>query len=138
MTLPTPHESQKPLGAFDRYGPQTRPLFEQLYEDLRARHGPILGGADLAQAMGYRSLAAFRQARRRGQVEIALFTLPNRRGVFALGLDVARWLANACQKNLVSSHDGKDAARKAGPPAPSHSHCGIPDSPSAGVLRPER
>ena len=138
MTLPSPPESQKPLRAFDTPEPPQRPLVEQLYEDLCARHGPILGGGDLAQAMGYRTLAAFRQARRRGQVEVALFTLPNRRGVFALGLDVARWLANACQKNLVSSHDGKDAARKAGPPAPSHSHCGIPDSPSAGVLRPER
>lgn len=138
MTLPTPHESQKPLGAFDRYGPQTRPLFEQLYEDLRARHGPILGGADLAQAMGYRSLAAFRQARRRGQVEIALFTLPNRRGVFALGLDVARWLTDVCQSNLVTSHDGGDAARKAGPPSSSQSHCGLSEFPSAEELRPER
>ena len=39
-----------------------------------------------------------------GQVEVALFTLPNRRGVFALGLDVARWLADAYQTNFVSSH----------------------------------
>lgn len=138
MTIAPSPKSQTPFMAFDTQQPQPRLLVEQLYEDLRARHGPILGGGDLAQAMGYRTLAAFRQARRRGQVEVALFTLPNRRGVFALGLDVARWLANACQKNLVSSHDGKDAARKAGPPAPSHSHCGIPDSPSAGVLRPER
>lgn len=48
----------------------------QLYEDLLERHGPILGGVDLAQAMGYRSLAAFRQARRRGQVEVSLLAFP--------------------------------------------------------------
>lgn len=57
------------------------PLINALYEDLRNQHGPILGGADLSKALGYRSLAAFRQARRRGQVEVKLFSLPNRRGV---------------------------------------------------------
>ena len=116
MTLPSPPESQKPLRAFDTPEPPPRPLVEQLYEDLCARHGPILGGGDLAQAMGYRTLAAFRQARRRGQVEVALFTLPNRRGVFALGLDVARWLADARQANLVAGNDGKHAASMSGPP----------------------
>lgn len=136
MTLPPPPESHLPLGAFDAHEPLPRPFVEQLYEDLRARNGPILGGADLAQAMGYRSLAAFRQARRRGQVEVVLFTLPNRRGVFALGLDVAEWLADARQANLVVGNDGKHAARMSDPPSPSHSHCGIPDSPLVGVLPP--
>lgn len=70
-----------------------------LYDELLERHGPIIGGLDLAHAMGYRSLAAFRQARRRGQVEVQLFSLPNRRGVFALVAEVARWLANASQVN---------------------------------------
>lgn len=105
MTLSPSPKTQSPLRALDTQQMlQSRLLIEQLYEDLLARYGPILGGADLAQAMGYRSLAAFRQARRRGQVEVALFTLPNRRGVFALGLDVARWLADAYQTNFVSSH----------------------------------
>ena len=87
-----------------------QPLVAQLYEELRADHGPILGGVDLARAMGYRSLAAFRQARRRGQVEVDLFTLPNRRGVFALGLDVAKWLAHARQMNRVISSAEEAAA----------------------------
>jgi len=105
MTLSPSPKTQSPIRAFDTQQTlQSRPLVEQLYEDLLTSHGLILGGRDLAQAMGYRSLAAFRQARRRGQVEVSLFTLPNRRGVFALGLDVARWLADAYQANLVSSH----------------------------------
>lgn len=58
--------------AFDTQQPQPRPLVERLHEDLRALHGPILGGANLAQSMGYRTVAAFRQARGRGQVEVAL------------------------------------------------------------------
>jgi hypothetical protein len=78
-------------------------LVEVLYEDLQMRHGPILGGGDLAKAMGYRSLAAFRQARRRGQVEVALFSLPHRRGVFALGLEVAKWLAHASHVNRAAT-----------------------------------
>lgn len=81
-------------------------LVEILYEDFRKRHGPILGGGDLAKAMGYRSLAAFRQARRRGQVEVELFSLPNRRGVFALGFDVAKWLAQASQANKTVPTQG--------------------------------
>lgn len=105
MTLSPSPKTQSPLKALGTQQIlQSRPLVAQLYEDLLARHGPILGGVDLAQAMGYRSLAAFRQARRRGQVDVSLFTLPNRRGVFALCLDVAQWLADAYQANPVSSH----------------------------------
>jgi len=106
MTLSPSPKNQSPLRVLDtQHMLQSKLLVEQLYEDLLVRHGPIIGGVDLAQAMGYRSLAAFRQARRRGQVEVSLFTLPNRRGVFALGLDVARWLADAYQANLVSSYE---------------------------------
>jgi hypothetical protein len=57
-------------------------------------HGPLLGGEALASALGHRSAASLRQARRRGQVTIELFMVPNRRGWFALTLDVADWLAN--------------------------------------------
>ncbi len=105
MTLSLSPKIQSPLKAPDIQQMRlSKPLIGQLYEDLLARHGPILGGADLAKAMGYRSLAAFRQARRRGQVEVDLFTLPNRRGVFALSIDVARWLAHTAQANILTSH----------------------------------
>ena len=77
-------------------------LAAQLSRDLSDRHGPILGGAALASALGYRSLAALRQARRRGQVEVKLFALPQRRGVFALSVDVARWLAQARERGLAA------------------------------------
>lgn len=73
-------------------------LAERLQRDLQAAHGPVLGGSDLARALGYRSMAAFRQARRRAQVKVTLFTLPHRRGVFALASDVAIWLAQAHQE----------------------------------------
>lgn len=57
-------------------------------------HGPLLGGEALIAALGHRNAASLRQARRRGQVSITLFTVPNRRGWFALTQDVADWLAD--------------------------------------------
>lgn len=90
-------------------------LVDALYEDLRNQHGLILGGEDLSKALGYRSLAAFRQARRRGQVEVELFSLPNRRGVFAFGLEVAQWLAKASQsKKSPFAQQNSDASLQSG------------------------
>lgn len=63
-----------------------------LRETLFQRHGPILGGKTLAATLGYQSVAAFRQARRRGQITVPLFTVPHRQGWFALSQDVADWL----------------------------------------------
>ena len=66
-------------------------LRKELRETLLRLHGPLLGGEPLAAALGHRSVASLRQARRRGQVMVPLFTVPNRRGWFALTLDV--WLS---------------------------------------------
>lgn len=68
-------------------------LQSQLLQDMESKHGPLIGGQSLATGLGYTNLAALRQARRRGHVAVALFTLPNRRGYFALTRDVALWLA---------------------------------------------
>jgi hypothetical protein len=65
----------------------------QLRDSLLRVHGPLLTGRILASALGHRSPASLRQARHRGQVDIELFTLPNRRGFFAWTLEVADWLA---------------------------------------------
>lgn len=66
-----------------------------LFSELTRRHGVLLGGVDLAMALGHRSAASLRQARRRGHVAVALFTLPKRKGHFALSSEVADWLARA-------------------------------------------
>jgi hypothetical protein len=66
-----------------------------LRDEMESRHGPLLGGATLVAALGLKSAAALRQARKRGHVAVAVFTLPKRRGVFALTRDVADWLAQA-------------------------------------------
>lgn len=69
-------------------------LRETLRAQLSATHGPLIGGEALATALGLPSLDALRQARKRGQIAVTLFTLPNRRGHFALTLEVADWLAS--------------------------------------------
>lgn len=70
-------------------------LAQDLQASLERQHGPLLGGADLCRCLGVASLAALRQARRRGRVAVPLFTLPKRRGYFALTREVADWLAAA-------------------------------------------
>lgn len=66
-----------------------------LESSLLRELGPVLGGAALARALGYRTQAAFRTAALRGQVPVPLFYLAGRRGRFALTRDVAYWLADA-------------------------------------------
>ena len=70
-------------------------LRDELLHEMQACHGPVLGGQVLARALGLGSAAALRQARKRGHVTVALFTLPKRRGFYALTREVAAWLATA-------------------------------------------
>ncbi len=68
-------------------------LRDALSEQMVRNHGELLGGTALVRALGYNSSAALRQARRRDHVAVTLFTLPNRRGVYALTREIADWLA---------------------------------------------
>lgn len=79
-------------------------LKDQLRETLLRLHGPLLGGEPLVSALGHRSAASLRQARRRGQIGVPLFTIPNRRGWFALTQDVADWLAE--MRTSASAKEG--------------------------------
>jgi hypothetical protein len=67
-----------------------------LERDLFNKYGPLIGGTELASALGFSSLAAFRQSLTRNQVTVHVFTIEKRKGKFALVKDVARWLA--CQR----------------------------------------
>lgn len=61
-------------------------------KELLARHGPLIGGLELAKVLNFKNMAAFRQALRRGTIPIRVFELPRRRGKFALTQDLAAWL----------------------------------------------
>jgi hypothetical protein len=70
-------------------------LKAQLRQEMEQVHGPLLGGTKLVAALGHANAASLRQARRRGRVPVPLFSLPQRRGFFALTRDIADWLAEA-------------------------------------------
>lgn len=74
----------------------------QLTEDLSRLYGPVLTGAALQKALGYRSGDAFRQAVCRNSVPVPLFSIANRRGKFALAKEVASWLA---QQRLMNPYE---------------------------------
>jgi hypothetical protein len=65
---------------------------DALVSQLRQQHGHLLSGEALWRALGFKSAAAFRQAKARGVVGIRLFNIPNRRGTFATAREVAEWL----------------------------------------------
>lgn len=69
-------------------------LEKALEADLLREYGPLLTGNSLCKALGYPSLEALRQAVARHKVPVPVFSLPNRRGKFALSKDVATWLAD--------------------------------------------
>lgn len=87
----------------------------QLRQELEQLHGPLLGGQKLIAALGHGNAASLRQARRRGRVAVPLFTLPNRRGYFALTRDVADWLAEA-RLTAVSPAIPQPSSDKGEPP----------------------
>ncbi|MFG6442197.1 hypothetical protein [Roseateles sp. LKC17W] len=82
---------------------------DELRGELESLHGPLLGGQKLIAALGLASAASLRQARRRGRVSVPLFTLPKRRGFFALTRDVAVWLAQA---RLAATHSTAQTQRE--------------------------
>lgn len=63
-----------------------------LTDQLLSRYGPTLGGRDLYGALGFKTYAAFHRSKQRGEVGVNVFTLPGRRGWFALTANVAEWL----------------------------------------------
>jgi hypothetical protein len=64
-----------------------------LTERMLKEFGPLMGGEELRRALGYRTGPAFSRAVRLNAVGLLVFEIPNRRGKFALTIDVATWLA---------------------------------------------
>lgn len=74
-------------------------LADELDHSLNEKYGPMVSGENLRIVLGYSSMPAFRQALSRRTVPVPVFTLPNRRGKYALAKDVAIWLA--AQRNAA-------------------------------------
>ena len=61
-------------------------------EEQIARYGPVVGGEALRRLLGFRTVSAFQKARQNGQIEVAVFALPGRQGVFATTQEACAWL----------------------------------------------
>lgn len=64
----------------------------ELEAKLTGIYGPILAGPDLLKCLGFKSQAAFKRAQRMGLLDVNVFEIENRKGMFALTRDVAIWL----------------------------------------------
>lgn len=85
----------------------------EILRELMAQFGPVIGGRDLRKTMGYKSGEAFRQAIHRNQVAVPLFTIPHRRGRFALTSDIAVWLtAVSSRQDNGLSYKAKENERR--------------------------
>lgn len=78
-----------------------------LMQSLQKEYGPLIGGKDLWRALGYKTWAAFAKAARNGTLGIAVFSLPGRRGRFALTADLAEWLISSRQGESTETTDQK-------------------------------
>lgn len=74
-------------------------LINALRQDLMKHFGPVIGGEDLRQVLGYKTGAAFRLALKQNDITLPVFTIKKRRGRFALAIDIATWLVE--QKYLI-------------------------------------
>lgn len=64
----------------------------ELELQLMQLHGPLIGGAELQKCLGFRSAASFRRAVKLKLIDLKIFEIPNRKGMFAFTSDVACWL----------------------------------------------
>lgn len=78
-------------------------LARELNDELFGQFGPVLPSRTLVKVLGYPSTVAFRQAVTRDTVPVPLFSIPNRRGRFALARDVAIWLSQ--RRRSVTERD---------------------------------
>jgi hypothetical protein len=83
-----------------------------LNDSLLNQYGPLIGGAQLRQALGYPSTPAFSRAVRKGIVGVNVFKIPGRRGTFALTCDVAEWL-KSLQESSASQKERQPRTRRA-------------------------
>lgn len=66
---------------------------KQLEEELKQEFGHLICNQDLSLLLGFSNIGSFRQALKRGQIPVPIFTLENKRGKYALTKDIALYLA---------------------------------------------
>lgn len=78
----------------------------EIESSLMKSSGPLLTGDVLVRSLGYPSVSAFKKALQRNAVPVAVFSIPRRKGRFALSRDVAHWLAQQREQNAKCEGTG--------------------------------
>jgi hypothetical protein len=84
----------------DKTNYEMKDLVTRLESRLNEKYGPVLNSDALVEVLGYPSLSSLRQAVLSRKLSLLVFTPENRRGKFALAIDVANWLVNERERAL--------------------------------------
>lgn len=79
-------------------------LAREIESELVKQFGPVLVSERLSQALGFPTISAFRQALCRQKMPVTVFSLPDRKGKFALTKDVSKWLST--QRCIAAREQG--------------------------------
>lgn len=82
------------------------PPQKSLGAQMLDRYGPTLGGKELYAALGFKSYASFHRGKQLGEISVNVFTLPGRRGWFALTTEVAEWLVERANSGRAETPGG--------------------------------
>lgn len=66
---------------------------DELEKDLVTTYGHLIGNQDLSRLLGFEKIDSFKQALKRKQIGVPVFSLEKKRGKYALAKDVALYLA---------------------------------------------
>ena len=83
---------------------------QALAEDMLRTYGHVVGGEALHRLLGYATPDAFQQALRRDAIGVPVFSLPGRRGKFALTRDISAFLIRH-RAHAIDQHEGGHPAR---------------------------
>lgn len=83
---------------------QTRTL-AMLETWLRKEYGLVIDSAATARILGYRNANSLAKARSRGVVEIEMFRLPNRQGLFTSPRHLAAYLQATLPKHHIPTEE---------------------------------
>lgn len=86
---------------------ETLALATELERTIEEKYGVLLNDQQLCSLLAYRTMEAFRQSANRKTLPVPVFSIPNRKGKFALTRDVARWLAE--QRNAAAQTSDENA-----------------------------
>lgn len=87
---------------------------KSLADQMIGHYGPTLGGHDLYAALGFKSYSAFHRSKLREEIGVNVFTLPGRRGWFALTTEIAVWLEAQAEAKTSLAREINAASNEGG------------------------